>query len=300
MTQLKKLSPPPDGSGDFAHTNGINEGHKEKLMREYELTYLVSDDVLEADLKKITDHVAGKVVDGEGKVTKEESWGRRKLAYPIAKQTFATYVTVWFESEAEKITGLEHELRVSPQIIRHLITLKVEKSEVLKVTREDIVGAEEVEKVIGEKSFEVIEGQKEESYDLMSKREPNETAPTPEGVGVPTGSVGKESRDLMSVREKDESTTQTEAQIDSDKEIKETEAEKPVSEKKVKKTKAEKEIAETKEIEPVTEPIKEEKPKKVAKPKKVEKPVEEKSEEDEADRIKKLDEKLDELLKDDL
>jgi len=258
-------------------------------MREYELTYLVSDDVLEADLKKITDHVAGKIADGEGpkgaplggKVTKEESWGRRKLAYPIAKQTFATYVTVWFESEAEKITQLEHELRVSPQIIRHLITLKVEKSEVLKVTREDIVGAEEVEKVIGEKSFEVIEGETEES------------------------------RDLMSVREKD-STTQMETQIDADKEPREIEAEKPVEEKKVRKTKADKEVEKTPEDEPVAEEKVEiiEKPKKVAKPKKVEKPAEEKSEltaaeakvnkEDEADRIKKLDEKLDELLKDDL
>jgi len=259
-------------------------------MREYELTYLVSDDVLEADLKKITDHVAGKIADGEGKVTKEESWGRRKLAYPIAKQTFATYITVWFESGAEKITQLEHELRVSPQIIRHLITLKVEKSEVLKVTREDIVGAEEVEKVIGEKSFEVIEGETEES------------------------------RDLMSVREKDESATQAEAQIDTDKEIKETEAEKPVEEKKVRKTKAEKEVDEAPEIEPAAEQVETVKPrpkastkgrwasgpdqpvaeKKVAKPKKAEKPVEEKPEEDEADRIKKLDEKLDELLKDDL
>jgi hypothetical protein len=147
--------------------------------------------------------------------------------------------------------------------------LKVEKSEVLKVTREDIVGAEEVEKVIGEKSFEVIEGETEES------------------------------RDLMSVREKDESTTQTEAQVDTDKETKETEVEKPVVVEKPKKT--------VKPRPKADQPMAE---KKVAKPrptadhpqgeKKAEKPVEEKSEEDEADRIKKLDEKLDELLKDDL
>src|SRR3990172_7152720 len=105
-------------------------------MREYELTYLVSDEVLEKDLKKITDRVAGMISDQGGKVNKEEAWGRRKLTYPIKKQSFASYVTVWFELPKEKIVDIEHELRVHPQIIRHLIVVKITKGEALVVTKE--------------------------------------------------------------------------------------------------------------------------------------------------------------------
>ncbi|MEI8061566.1 MAG: 30S ribosomal protein S6 [Candidatus Berkelbacteria bacterium] len=219
-------------------------------MREYELTYLVSDDVAEADLKKITDKVNGFIVSDGGKVTKEESWGRRKLAYPILKLNFATYITVWFETEATKLAQLDHELRVFPQVIRHLTTLKVEKSEVLKVTREDVVGSSAVEEVLGERSFEVVEGETEGS------------------------------KDLMSVRGKEDSTTLTETQIDTDK-----------TEEEISKIEPEPE----KEVEVVEKPVAE---KKATKPKKADKPVE--SKENEADRMKKLDDKLDELLSDDL
>ncbi|MCX6810364.1 MAG: 30S ribosomal protein S6 [Candidatus Berkelbacteria bacterium] len=226
-------------------------------MREYELTYLVSDDVAEADLKKITDKVAGFIVAGGGKVSKEESWGRRKLAYPILKLNFATYITIWFEMEATKLAELDHELRVFPQVIRHLTTLKVERAEVLKVTKEDIVDAAAVEEVIGEKSFEVVEGETEASKNLMAVRE---------------------------IEEKSEIRNPN---------------------------------VETKEEKPETEEIKSKPEKKITKAKKIEKPVESKEDstartkdtqidtdkskaEDESERMKKLDEKLDELLGDDL
>ena len=250
-------------------------------MREYELTYLVSDDVPEAELKKVTDKIAGFISGDGGKITKEESWGRRKLAYPIGKQTFATYITVWFETEADKIAPLDHELRVYPQVIRHLATLKVQKNEELKVTKEDIVETSEVEEVIGEKSFEVVEGETEASKDLMAVRETSE-------------------EDKEDAEDKVEKTEEIlEAPVKEDKP--EVKAEDTKVEDKPKRTrKAKAEVKENKQ-ESVSETAFEEKPKKATKAKKpaVEKQPEEPKEE-EAERIKKLDEKLDELLKDDL
>ena len=61
-------------------------------MRQYELTYLVSDNVSESEITKVTGKIGGYISDEGGKVLKEESWGRRKLAYPINKQLFATYI----------------------------------------------------------------------------------------------------------------------------------------------------------------------------------------------------------------
>lgn len=262
-------------------------------MREYELTYLVSDEVSEADLKKVTDKVAGFITAGDGKISKEESWGRRKLAYPINKQNFATYITVWFESDASKLAELDHELRVYPQVIRHLTTLKVEKSEELKVTKEDVVGAEEVEKVIGERSFEVVQGETEASKDLMAVREKDEE--------------DSEEAEIEKTAENAEAKTE-----DQNETAKEDEAEEKVEEIKAKEKpkKTRKAKAQVKEEieEPVSDPVVEKKVKKTRKSaieklpeeQRVQNDSETENKDDEADRIKKLDEKLDELLKDDL
>lgn len=272
-------------------------------MRKYELTYLVSDEVLEKDLKTITDRVAGFVADEGGKVSKEEAWGRRKLTYPIKKQTFATYITLWFELPKDKITDIEHELRVHPQIIRHLIVAKIAKAEELVVTKEDIVGTEDVEKVLGEKSFEVVEGETEGSRDLMAVRETAEED---------TEDQDDKKIEIAPIPE----PTAEKAQPKTEKFVKPPlKADQPVVEKKKISKKVEKEkVIEESVVEAVTaEPEKEQE---ALKPEpKVEKPADEASttqtkntENDteksdateESERIKKLDEKLDELLKDDL
>ena len=70
-------------------------------MRKYEITFLVSDEIAENEIKNISDKVAGFILAENGKILKDEMWGRRKLAYPIKKQLFATYISIWFEAEAE-------------------------------------------------------------------------------------------------------------------------------------------------------------------------------------------------------
>jgi len=245
-------------------------------MREYELTYLVSDEVLESDLNKVTGKVSGIISVAQGKIKKEEIWGRRKLAYPIRKQNFANYVTLWIELPADQVAGINHELQVMPQVLRHLLIIKSVTEEQLKVTKEDIVADEELEKVIGDKSVEIIAGETEESYDLMAKRDSveekaEEEQKSEEIIEDKTTNAKEEKSVIEEPKKKKQAKTeeekpaeQPEASID-----KENEAEKKTKKTKTTKTK-----------------------------KTVEKPEENK--EDEADRIKKLDEKLDELLKDDL
>ena len=144
-------------------------------MRKYELTYLISDNVPESDLNKVTGKINGYVTSLTGKILKEEIWGRRKLAYPIKKQDFATYVTINFEIPADKANELEKNIFLSSKIIRHLMILKDFGDEELTLKADEIVNTEEIESVIGgEKSFEAIEGETEESKDLMAVREKDE------------------------------------------------------------------------------------------------------------------------------
>jgi small subunit ribosomal protein S6 len=53
-------------------------------------------------------------------------WGRRQLAYPIAKVHKAHYVLMNIECDNETLTELEHSFKFSDAVLRHLI-VKMDK-----------------------------------------------------------------------------------------------------------------------------------------------------------------------------
>lgn len=234
-------------------------------MRKYELTYLVSDEVPENDLNKVTGKVTGFVTELGGKLAKEDIWGRRKLAYPIKKQDFATYVTLYFDLPAEKVTEFDRDLRQIDGLLRHLMIVKDLGDEAITLIKEEITDTEDIKEVVGgERSFEAIEGETEESRDLMAKRE----------------EAAKE-------------TTTEVAKAEEKAEVKVAAEKKPAKEAKAKEEK----------IVEIEEPKAEAKPKKTAK-KKEEEPKAEapknKKVNDEVERLSKLNEELDDILKDEL
>lgn len=246
-------------------------------MRKYELTYLISDNVPESDLNKTTGKIAGYITGLEGKILKEEIWGRRKLAYPIKKQDFATYVTLNFELSAEKTKELERDLRLSSKVVRHLLIVQDFGDEELVLTKEDIAENEDIQEVIGgEKSFEAVKGETEESKDLMAVR----------------GEAEDE-------EEKKEKETETETEQDTV-EVSEKPEEEKVENEEEAKSEIEDEEIEEDTVEPKEEVVEEkteleEKPAK----KSTKKIPEKEKKEDEADRLSKLDKELDDILGED-
>lgn len=244
--------------------------HGRRILRKYELTYLVSDEVREGDLNKVTGAVNGFVTGLGGKIVKEDIWGRRKLAYPIKKQDFATYVTLYFDMPADKCFELDRDIRQTTAIMRHLTIVREHGHEAITLTAEEIAETSEIEEVVGgDKSFEAVEGMTEESRDLMAKREDKDE---PEELKV-------QSEKLKA----DEEATEEESEVESEELEAETETPKPSSTEEAPEKPAEK---------------KTEKKPKAEKPK-VEKKKVEKSE-GEAERLSKLNDELDDILKDEL
>jgi small subunit ribosomal protein S6 len=244
-------------------------------MREYELTYLGSDEVLEKDLNKITGKVSELILAVDGRIKKEEIWGRRKLAYPIKKQNFANYITLWAELPATGVAKINQDLQSLSEILRHLLIIKTGGSEKIVVTKKDVVGDEELEAIIGDKSVEIVKGESKESYDLMAKRE-TEDEPDENKSKIKEEEEAKDKGKKTKTIAKEKSENETD---------KKTEPE--TTEKKKKTDKSEKKSTAAK-------------PKKTTTKAKKEKKQTEQEETVEADRIKKLDEKLDELLTDDI
>ena len=90
-------------------------------MRIYEIMFIVRPDVPEEDLDKLIAQFDGIVTSTGGKVQKAEKWGRRRLAYPIRRYHEGIYHLGRFTLGPEQETDLDRQLRLSEQILRHLI-----------------------------------------------------------------------------------------------------------------------------------------------------------------------------------
>jgi small subunit ribosomal protein S6 len=64
----------------------------------------------------------GMVTAGGGNVHRVEDWGRRQLAFPIAKVHKAHYVLMNIECDGKVLSELEGSFRFSDAVIRHLTT----------------------------------------------------------------------------------------------------------------------------------------------------------------------------------
>src|SRR5580765_6187681 len=95
-------------------------------MRHYEIVFIVHPDQSE-QVPAMVERYKGMVTARNGKVHRLEDWGRRQLAYPLAKVHKAHYVLMNIECDNETIAEFEHSFRFNDAILRHL-TVKMTKA----------------------------------------------------------------------------------------------------------------------------------------------------------------------------
>ena len=89
-------------------------------MRHYEIVFIVHPDQSE-QVPAMVERYRTMVTAGNGKIHRLEDWGRRQLAYPIAKMHKAHYVLMNIECDAPTLTELEHAFKFNDAVLRHLI-----------------------------------------------------------------------------------------------------------------------------------------------------------------------------------
>lgn len=78
----------------------------------------------ESVLSQATDRIAKVISDGGGAVGEIDRWGRRRLAFEIAKQHEGYYAVVDFTAEPEVITELERTLHLADEVLRFKVVVK--------------------------------------------------------------------------------------------------------------------------------------------------------------------------------
>ena len=90
-------------------------------MRHYEIVFLVHPDQSE-QVPAMLERYKGMIAAGGGNVHRIEDWGRRQLAFPIAKVHKAHYLLLNIEVDHKTLSELTGAFRFSDAVLRHLVT----------------------------------------------------------------------------------------------------------------------------------------------------------------------------------
>lgn len=92
-------------------------------MRNYELVYLIRPDLTEEEMGAVRSEVRGHVEGMSGTVEKEDSWGKRQLAFEVKDFTEGVYNVLQLKLPPETPGKLKEQLKIDERIIRYMLTL---------------------------------------------------------------------------------------------------------------------------------------------------------------------------------
>ena len=92
---------------------------------DYETIFILRADIDADASERAISRAVNAIEQGGGKLLKLESWGKRRLAYPIGKQRKGFYVYVRYLGYRGLVAEVERNLRMLDSVIRYL-TVKVD------------------------------------------------------------------------------------------------------------------------------------------------------------------------------
>lgn len=108
----------------------------------YETGFLLAPNLSEEETEKIINQMVEVVSQKEGRLVRQERWGKRRLAYSIERFNEAFYVFFHYEGRPDIAVELERRFKQSDAVLRYL-TLKKDAKGSLRRKKKKEPGAEE-------------------------------------------------------------------------------------------------------------------------------------------------------------
>jgi small subunit ribosomal protein S6 len=99
------------------------------IMNSYETVFILTPVLSDDQAKEAVLKYENEIASLGGKLKHSESWGLKKLAYPIQKKTTGFYFLLEFEAEGTVVADLELSLKRDERVMRFL-TVKMEEAHV--------------------------------------------------------------------------------------------------------------------------------------------------------------------------
>lgn len=87
-------------------------------MRNYEVMFIAHPDLDEQSLDALVERAKGWVTAAGGELVQLDLWGRRRLAYPIRKQTEGLYILMQTRMAPTGTAEIERSMRLNEQVMR--------------------------------------------------------------------------------------------------------------------------------------------------------------------------------------
>jgi len=98
------------------------------VTRDYELGFILTPEVNEEQTRTLVERIEQIATNYGGQVVRVNQWGRRRLAYPIQHHRDGFYMFIDMILTPETVSELDRTLKVSEEVIRHLIKLRDSKT----------------------------------------------------------------------------------------------------------------------------------------------------------------------------
>lgn len=100
-------------------------------MPVYESIYILRPSLSDEEAAAAKNKIEGIIKENAGKILDDEKWGKRKLAYEVAKERYGFYILIHFESEAKLIAELERNYKLMGDVMKYII-IRLNKKELAK------------------------------------------------------------------------------------------------------------------------------------------------------------------------
>jgi len=93
--------------------------------RRFEFVFIVDPRLTDEEVVGLSDLYKEMITSGGGEIAREESWGKRKLAYPIADFNEGKYTLFVIEADGNPLIEVEARMRQNEKVLRYL-TVRVD------------------------------------------------------------------------------------------------------------------------------------------------------------------------------
>ena len=95
-------------------------------MRKYEVIFIIrsmEEEATNAVIEKFSNLIAA----NGGKITKEDRWGKRRLAYEIKKEAEGYYVLFYVTCDPKCVAECDRVMKITDEVLKHMIVRSDEK-----------------------------------------------------------------------------------------------------------------------------------------------------------------------------
>jgi small subunit ribosomal protein S6 len=93
-------------------------------LRQYETGFVLSPTLSEEETTQLIQQMAEIVAQKNGRMVKQDIWGKRRLAFPIKRFQEGVYVFFTYDGAGDVSTELERRFKQTDAVIRFMTVLK--------------------------------------------------------------------------------------------------------------------------------------------------------------------------------